>query len=170
MISAVVVLAVGGYLLVRWLGSAAAPPTSPSLLTGRARPASALPALVVRPEVYDLGEVSQAAGTVTVRLQVANAGQADLLIYEMETSCGCTRAALVVNGQRGPWFGMRGHGPWPTGWSARLRPGQEGVLVVQYDPNAHGFYRGPIDRVVLISSNDPRHPRARVRLVGVQVP
>lgn len=125
--------------------------------------------LTVSPAAYDLGQVSQAKGIVTVEMAVENTGSADLVIHEMETSCGCTRAALVLDGRAGPWFGMRGHGDWPSGWSARLRPGQRATLRVQYDPDAHGIYRGPIDRVVVIYSNDPRRPKAQVRLTGTQV-
>ncbi|MDQ7840440.1 MAG: DUF1573 domain-containing protein [bacterium] len=129
-----------------------------------------VPLLRVSPGTYELGQVSQAKGIVTVELAAANGGEADLTINEMETSCGCTRAALIVNGKEGPWFGMRGHGEWPVGWSARLRPGERAVLRVKYDPDAHGIFRGPIDRIVVIHSNDPRQPQARVRLSGTQVP
>jgi len=128
------------------------------------------PLLRVSPSTYELGAVSQAKGIVTVELSAANGGEADLTINEMETSCGCTRAALIVDGKEGPWFGMRGHGEWPVGWSARLRPGERAVLRVQYDPDAHGIFRGPIDRIVVIHSNDPQQPQARVRLSGTQVP
>lgn len=128
------------------------------------------PLLRVSPTTYELGQVSQAKGVVTVELAAANGGEADLTINEMETSCGCTRAALIVDGKEGPWFGMRGHGEWPVGWSARLRPGQLAVLRVQYDPDTHGVFRGPIDRIVVIHSNDPRQPQAQVRLSGTQVP
>lgn len=170
-LAAVLVLA-GGYLVAAgWLGRAgapAAPATGPAAV--QASEPGRVPALRVSPAAFDLGAVSQARGVVTVELGVANAGSADLVIEEMETSCGCTRAALLVEGRPGPWFGMRGHGEWPTGWSARLRPNQQATLQVQYDPDAHGIFRGPIDRVVIIHSNDPRQPHARVRLTGTQVP
>jgi len=166
----VLVLAAGGYLLFRWLGPGASSAAAPTPGGTSPSPPSGVPVLKVSPSVYNLGEVSQAAGRVTVRMAVSNTGTADLVITEMETSCGCTRAALVVDGRTGPWFGMRGHGPRPVGWSARLRPGQEATLLVEYDPDAHGIYRGPIDRSVLIHSNDPRQPHAEVRLAGVQVP
>lgn len=128
------------------------------------------PSLRVTPGTYDLGQVSQAKGVVTVELSVANGGEEDLVVNEMETSCGCTRAALIVDGREGPWFGMRGHGEWPVGWSARLRPGAQAVLRVQYDPDTHGIYRGPIDRIVVIHSSDPRQPQVLARLSGTQVP
>jgi len=126
--------------------------------------------LVISPPEVDLGAISQAKGLVTIEATVANHGGSDLVISEMETTCGCTRAAVVLDGRPGPWFGMRGHGDWPTGWSARLRPGQQATLRVQYDPDAHGVYRGPVDRTVFVYSNDPAHPRRALRFTGVQVP
>lgn len=160
---AAVALAAGLFAASGWL----APPTSTAPAAGAQ---GTTPRLVVSPAVYDLGQLSQAKGIVTVTLAVSNDGDADLVIREMETSCGCTRAALVVDGRTGPWFGMRGHGPWPVGWSARLRPDQQATLRVEYDPDAHGIYRGPIDRVVAIYSNDPSRPQVQVRLTGTQVP
>ncbi|MDR7486555.1 MAG: DUF1573 domain-containing protein [Armatimonadota bacterium] len=168
--AAAVIAMAGGYLVAsRWLGASPTPRADLAAPT-QAGAAGAAPALRIAPPVYQLGEVSQAKGVVTVDLTVTNAGAADLVITEMETSCGCTRAALIANGRPGPWFGMRGHGEWPVGWSARLGPGQRATLRVQYDPDAHGIYRGPIDRLVVLHSNDPRQPRAQVRLTGTQVP
>ena len=165
------VILAGGVLLAGRLSG----PSGASMATSPGNPAPAagsaqVPAIAVTPAVYDLGQVSQAKGIVTVELTVANKGAADLVIREMETSCGCTRAALVIDGRAGPWFGMRGHGEWPTGWSANLRPGQQATLRVQYDPDAHGIYRGAIDRTVVIYSNDPRRAETQVRLTGTQVP
>lgn len=144
--------------------SGAATQTPPGSASGGA------PVLSVTPASYGLGQISQAKGLVTVEMAVANTGTGDLEINEMETTCGCTKAALVVAGSAGPWFGMRGHGVWPTGWAARLRPGEQATLRVQYDPDAHGIYRGPIDRTVFIYSNDPAQPRTAVRLTGTQIP
>ncbi len=158
-VAAVAAVLAGAYMAARGLGYVAGPSA------GVSQP----PILLVSRANYDLGTVSQAKGLLTVEMRVANGGAGELVISEMETSCGCTRAAIVAGGVPGPWFGMRGHGEWPTGWSARLGAGEEAVLRVQYDPDAHGPYRGPIDRLVVIYSNDPRQPQARVRLQGQQV-
>ncbi len=168
--AAAVIILAGGYLVAsRWPGPPGGPISSAAAVPPSS-PAAGTPILTVSPAVYALGRVSQARGIVTVELAIVNAGAGDLIIPEMETSCGCTRAALVVDGKAGPWFGMRGHGEWPTGWSARLHPNQRATLRVQYDPDAHGIYRGPIDRIVAIYSNDPNRAQAEVRLTGTQVP
>jgi len=165
-----VILAGGVLLAGRWSGRSGTPTAASPGTPAPAAGSTQVPAIAVTPTVYDLGQVSQAKGIVTVELTVANTGAADLVIHEMETSCGCTRAALVVDGRAGPWFGMRGHGGWPTGWSANVRSAQQATLRVQYDPDAHGIYRGTIDRTVVIYSNDPRRSETQVRLTGTQVP
>lgn len=145
-------------------------PSSQASGPGGAQAAGGAASLTVIPPAMDLGAISQARGVVAAELAVANSGSAPLVISEMETTCGCTEASLVVDGRAGPWFGMRGHGPWPTGWSATLPPGAQATLRVRYDPDAHGIYRGPVDRIVYIYSSDPRQPRYPVRLTGTQVP
>jgi hypothetical protein len=124
----------------------------------------------VTPADNDLGSISQSRGLVTVEVCLANTGTSDLEIIEMETTCGCTKAAVVIDGKAGPWFGMRGHAEWPVGWTGRLRPGQRARLRIQYDPDAHGIYRGPVDRTVFVYSNDPERARTAVRLTGTQIP
>jgi hypothetical protein len=133
-----------------------------------ARRGGGTPQLVVTPATRDLGTIDYRDGIVTLGFTVENQGDGDLVITEMETSCGCTKASLVVNGQEGPQFRMRGHGEWPRGWSARLKPGERAELKVTYDPLAHGPYVGPFDRLVFIYSNDPREPTKRVRFYGYQ--
>jgi len=127
------------------------------------------PVLTVTPENQDLGTIDASKGIVTTLFTVQNTGDGDLVINEMETSCGCTSAVLIANGKEGPRYGMRGHGSWPTGWSARLRPGETAQLKVSYDPNAHGFFEGPVDRLIIVYSNDPNQPAKRVRFTGNQI-
>lgn len=127
-----------------------------------------VPQLEVTPMVQDLGTIDYRDGIVTLSFVVENRGTGDLVITEMETSCGCTKASLIVNNQEGPQFGMRGHGAWPRGWSAKLKPGERAELKVTYDPLAHGPYVGSFDRLVFIYSNDPREPTKRVRFYGYQ--
>ncbi|OFX30290.1 MAG: hypothetical protein A2Z07_01690 [Armatimonadetes bacterium RBG_16_67_12] len=172
LIAAVSFLALAGIFAVVALRTGPSPTRAQSGpgAADRGAPSGGRPALSVAPSSYDLGQISQARGIVTVEMAVTNTGDGDLEISEMETTCGCTRASLIVDGKTGPWYGMRGHGDWPTGWSARLRPGQRAALRVQYDPDAHGIYRGPVDRTVFIYSNDPQQTRAAVRLIGTQGP
>jgi hypothetical protein len=153
----VVVLAVGAYLLYAQWGAGPSASTDSGTLQ-----------LVITPPRRDLGEVSVSGGTITTLFTVRNAGDGVLLIRDMETSCMCTEAALIVDGVEGPKLGMRGHGPRPA-WSAELAPGQEAKLKVYYDPTVHAELRGPLTRVVRIHTNEPSRRYVDVVIELVQV-
>lgn len=101
------------------------------------------PAIVVETLQFDLGDVHNgeiAARDVTVR----NAGDAELVIENISTSCGCTTANLEP---------------------MRLAPGESGTLHIEVDAGAHGpELTGPLVRQVFINSNDPAQPEVAVEV------
>ena len=118
-------------------------------------PADAPKLLIVETD-QDLGEVSQARGEVSTDFEFRNDGKSDLLINKLSSSCGCTSAAIVYEGEEGPRFTMEGHGQEnPTDWEVAIKPGDTATLRVYYDPNVHGEFVGAITRTVSIFSNDP---------------
>lgn len=129
-----------------------------------------VPKISITPAVRNLGDVSASKGTVSTLFAIGNEGDGDLVIRDMETSCMCTEAALVIGDREGPRFGMRGHGQRPVGWSATLKPGEQATLKVYYDPTVHGDLRGPITRLVRVYSNDPTQSYVDVRIELNQVP
>ncbi len=160
-IAVLILLAVGGGAFYLYALRNIPPTVQDATLSGRSQ-------IEVIPTSLDLGTIDYREGIVTTYFALENRGPGDLVIKEMETSCGCTGASLIINGEEGPKFGMRGHGAWPTGWSARVRSGERAELKVTYDPLAHGPYVGSFDRMVLIHSNDPNEPVKRVRIYGYQ--
>jgi hypothetical protein len=101
---------------------------------------------------YDFGDVSMAQGLVSHTFKITNEGTADLKLTNISTSCMCTVAVLVVDGERSPKFGMHNN---PAFWSKELKPSQSADLEVTFDPNAHGpNATGPITRSVKLFSND----------------
>lgn len=137
-------------------------------LSPRPSAADEKPALEVLPREYDFGAVSVAGGEVYTRFTLKNVGPTELVLRDMDTSCGCTEAALVVDGREGPRFNMRMHGRNPTNWSARLAPGQEAELVVYYNPQVHPDLRGAVTREVYLFGEDLRAPLATVRIDAYQ--
>jgi len=73
---------------------------------------------------------------------VQNTGTADLQIWNLVTSCGCTSAELS---------------------SSIIPPGQRADLTVTFDPDFHAT-EGPVTRLVWFATNDPTQPWAEVRL------
>lgn len=112
------------------------------------------PKIIIEPEVYDFGDVSQSKGITSAVLKIRNSGKADLVIDNMDTSCMCTSASVIYNGKEGPKFNMAMHGN-PKGWSVTIPPGDEAELKIYYDPNAHKELRGPVTRTIKVFSNDP---------------
>ena len=114
------------------------------------------PIISLSPESYDFGDISQKEGITATFFELANKGKSDLVIDRIETSCGCTSAAIVYQEEEGPRFAMPGHGIDEEigDWQISLAPGETAQLKVYYDPNAHPDFRGAAIREVYIFSND----------------
>ncbi len=122
---------------------------------------------------YDFGTIKQSEGIIITTFTVKNTGGSDLIIDNMDTSCGCTSVSLIYKGQEGPKFSMGMHGNNPKDYSLAIPPGESAQLKVYYDPMAHGKQKKPemeIVRTVTIISNDPIDFQKKVRIELTQVP
>ena len=105
------------------------------------------PKIEISPAERDLGQVLQQPleTTYTVR----NSGNQALEINKVYTNCDCTKASVD---------------------SKELAPGAETTLRVTMDPALLNLY-GNIRRDVILETNDPRTPVAKVALkVSIQKP
>lgn len=127
------------------------------------------PIIDITPDFHNFGAVSQAAGVVSTTLTIKNNGVSDLILNKMDTSCGCTSAAIVYKGIEGPRFSMAMHGTNPKDWEQVIPPGESVQLKVYYNPNVHKDMRGPVTRSVSIYSNDPRSRIKEVQINANQV-
>jgi len=128
------------------------------------------PTISLDPETIDLGDVSLAKGETSALFEITNTGKTDLIINKLDTSCGCTSAAVVYQGKEGPRFAMAGHGvESPTDWSVAIPPGEEAQLKVYYNPNIHKDFRGTAIREIYIYSNDPVEFETKVKIELNQV-
>lgn len=82
----------------------------------------------------DLGSVTN--GEVrSFSIGLSNAGERELVIESVTTSCGCTTASVLP---------------------AVIPPGGTAELVIEYDSGAHGpDFAGDVTRQVFIDTNDP---------------
>lgn len=124
------------------------------------------PQILLDVHEIDLGNVSATGSQVKTGLTITNAGQKDLVVESLSTSCGCTTVALVSGGQEGPTFGA---GTPPEDWTATIEPGGSAELRIYFDPSFHPDARGPMMRQVHISTNDPVDPRTKVTIKLNQV-
>ncbi len=112
----------------------------------------------------DLGEVSVAGGTVVRDVRITNAGNRELELLSLYTSCSCTTASIVYRGYESERYGMEA-GSINVG----LEPGESATLRIYYDPTVHSDLRGLVIRSVYLRTSDPVTPVLTVRLRLVQV-
>ena len=113
--------------------------------------------LSVAAAYYDFGSVPQSVVEHTFTL--TNAGEGDLSILSVWTSCGCTSAHFVIGGVQSPHFGMHDN----PAWTGRVAPGASASLVVLYDATAHpDLFVG--ERSVFVRTNDPGNPEFEFKI------
>jgi hypothetical protein len=114
------------------------------LPTPREAPADTpVPRLDMPSTSYDFGRIYE-AWDVTHTFAVQNTGDADLLIGNLVTSCGCTTAELSSN---------------------VIPPGHRADLTVTFDADYHPT-NGPVLRLVWFATNDPTRPWIEVRVTA----
>jgi len=112
--------------------------------------------ITITEDFRDLGDVRAGSTIISTDFEIENTGRSDLVINKMDSSCGCTSAAIFYRDEEGPRFGMAGHGLVnPTDWSVSIAPGDAATLRVYYDPSTHPDLTGPVTRTVTVYSNDP---------------
>lgn len=120
--------------------------------------------IVVRPEEYDLGNVPYGGGIVQREFTLENRGEEGLKINSIETSCGCTEAQLIYDGNTSKKFGMNTN---TLTWSETVPPEEKASLRIFYDPTTHGPDGvGPFLRKIWIKSSDPDDNKTEVRIKG----
>jgi len=93
--------------------------------------------LEVSEPFYNFGEVSMKNGNVFREFKVKNNTSSSINIAKIFTSCMCTTASIAVGDKtKGP-FGMPGHGIVPKA-NMEILAGEEAIVTVEFDPNAHG--------------------------------
>jgi hypothetical protein len=101
-------------------------------------------------------------------MTIRNKGISDLILKNMDSSCGCTSASVIYKGVEGPKFSMAMHGTNPKNWKQVIPAGDSAELKVYYNPNVHREMRGPFTRSIVIYSNDPKNRIKNVDISGVQ--
>jgi len=102
---------------------------------------------------FDFGTISMAAGNVSHRYWIRNAGDQPITVRKMYTSCMCTTATLIKGGRKSATVGMPGHGFMPT-LNEALQPNEAAMVEVVFDPAAHGPAGvGRTERLVTIQTD-----------------
>jgi hypothetical protein len=103
-----------------------------------------LPRLELPSFSHDFGRVARRPDVAHI-FALQNTGTADLVVSNLVTSCGCTKADLS---------------------SSIIPPGQRADLTVTFDPDYH-VTTGEVLRLVWFATNDPEQPWVEVRIMAV---
>jgi hypothetical protein len=101
----------------------------------------ASPKIVFTKSSHDFKVIEQ-GDKVKVDFEFKNTGNAELVIENVKTSCGCTSA---------------------TPEKKNYAPGEGGVIPVTFNSTR---FNGPITKTITITSNDPENPRTQLRISG----
>jgi hypothetical protein len=108
--------------------------------------AAKAPRIAFKESAWDFGKVKEGV-ELSHEFVFKNAGDADLVIEKVRTSCGCT-AALVSD--------------------KTVAPGREGKIGVSFDTRS---YAGKVTKYIYVDSNDPSEPNVELTVAAdIEIP
>lgn len=120
-------------------------------------------AYTISPTSADWGQIPMDKGNVTKEFSLKNTGTDTLKLFNIKTSCHCTKAHVTVGSNESPDFGMDSY----SSWTGEVPPGKEAKLTVIFDPAYHGPSGvGPINRFVSVETNDKTNPKLTFTVTG----
>lgn len=123
-------------------------------------------AYVSDPTSFDWGQIPMYKGNAVKSFTIKNTGTDTLKLFNVKTSCHCTKAYITINGIDGPRFGMSDL----SSWVGEVLKGKEAKLTVVFDPAYHGPQGvGPINRFVSVETNDKASSKLTFTLTGTVV-
>lgn len=111
-------------------------------------------------KVINLGNVSQALGTVKTEIQISNKGEGTLIMSNIVSSCACTTTFFEINGVNSPVFGMHNN---PV-YSPEIPAGSTAKMFIYYNPNVHEDLRGNVIRIISFNTNDSSNKTVQIRI------
>lgn len=123
-------------------------------------------AYVADPTSFDWGNIPMDKGNKVKTFTIKNAGTEMLKLYNVKTSCHCTKAYVSINGVDSPSFGMDSL----SSWTGEVPAGKEAKLTVVFDPAYHGpSGMGAVNRFVSVETNDAANSKLTFTLTGAVV-
>lgn len=123
-------------------------------------------AYVADPTSFDWGTIPMNKGDVKKTFTIKNNGKSTLKLYNVKTSCHCTKAYVIIDTKESPIFGMDSL----SSWVGEVSVGKEAKLTVVFDPAFHGPAGvGPLNRFVSVETNDKASPKLTFILTGTVV-
>ncbi|MCL4354280.1 MAG: DUF1573 domain-containing protein [Patescibacteria group bacterium] len=120
----------------------------------------------VRETDFDWGKINYSGEKPTKTFTIKNTGTDTLKLFNVRTSCHCTKAHITIDGVSSPDFGMVG----TSSWVGDVRPGKEAKVVIVFDQAFHGDQGlGPVVRYTMVETNDPSNSKITFATSGTVV-
>jgi len=122
------------------------------------------PAFTVDTEMIELGEID-VNGEYPADFTVTNTGDAPLEISRVKTSCMCTFAEVIIDGETSPSInmdmymeGIHTYDEYLAAkrWTGKVAPGQSAIVRMIYKPHMMPV-EGSVARNVKFATNDPQN-------------
>ncbi len=109
------------------------------------------PKLSINQTKFDFGKM-KLTDIKTQDMEIKNIGTKPLVLSDFKTSCDCTFAQIVINGQESPLFSMGGS----SNWQGEITPQSSAIVKVIYEPKVMPV-KGKVNRQVVFKTNDPEN-------------
>lgn len=112
------------------------------------------------------GTIPMKGGNVTKTFTIKSAGTEPLKLFNIRTSCHCTKAQVRIGTEESPLFGMDSY----SSWIGEVQAGKDAMLIVIFDPLYHGPQgKGPVNRYVSVETNDRSNAKLTFSVTGIVV-
>lgn len=116
------------------------------------------PVIELTESSFDFGKVNN-IDVQNHEFTVKNIGKSDLFLSQITTSCDCTSAYVIQDGNTSPRFNMHINSNWQTS----IKPNETVQVKAVYDPKVMPE-EGKIERFVIMATNDPNKPKLELKL------
>lgn len=118
------------------------------------------PSLEVSERNFDFGKIKLAEIKIK-EIEIKNSGNKPLVVSHVFTSCDCTFAQFVINGEASERFSMQRD----QKWLGEIQPNTSATLKIIYEPRLMPV-KGNVSRSVLFKSNDPQNPSVNINFTA----
>ena len=110
------------------------------------------PEFIIGQTNFDFGRMSLSE-TKTQDIIIKNTGKSPLVLSDFITSCDCTFAQVIIDGQTSPRFSMHRN----RDWRGEIPPDTQAIVRMIYEPRIMPV-KGKIKREIIFKTNDPNQP------------